>query len=115
MNPRGPVLVVSRCYNHPEREASARCTACGRYHCRECVAEHDGRMLCGACLRAERRDKSAVRHPGLRRVMLGARVAAAALVVWLCFYALGRALLSVPSDFHEGAVWKGEWWQEEDK
>jgi len=115
MSVGAPRLVVSRCFNHAEREASARCVACGRFFCRECVAEHDGRMICGACLRAE-----AHAHRGEARrwfaVVLGAgQLVAAVIVAWLVFYAAGRLLLNTPAEFHEGTVWQGEWWQGEDK
>ena len=39
-----------RCWNHEAREAACRCPACGRSYCRECVSEHEGRLLCAACL-----------------------------------------------------------------
>ncbi|MFP4054916.1 MAG: rhomboid family protein [Phycisphaerae bacterium] len=42
----------TRCHNHPQREAAARCPECGRFFCRECVTEHEGRVICSACLRA---------------------------------------------------------------
>src|ERR1700680_2401495 len=44
-------LVHQRCLQHPDREAAFRCPACKRNYCRECGVEHDGRMLCGACLK----------------------------------------------------------------
>lgn len=108
-------MLISRCYNHPEREASARCVSCGRFFCRECVAEHDGRMICGVCLRSEARGGPARPSRWMSRVGQMGRVAVAVVVAWLAFYAAGRALLSVPSAFHEGTVWRGEWWQEENK
>jgi len=113
MSTATPRLVVSRCFNHAGREASARCVGCGRTYCRECVAEHDGRMICGACLRKEPQAKAreAARWPG--RVADAARLAAAVVVAWFVFYLAGRALLQVPAEFHEGTVWRGEWWQGE--
>ena len=44
-------LSLQRCRNHAEREAVARCPGCGHHFCRECVTEHDDRILCAACLR----------------------------------------------------------------
>jgi hypothetical protein len=111
MSARAPLLVVSRCFNHAGREASARCIGCGRHFCRECVAEHDGRMICGACLRREAEAKVAGSGRWPARVFLVARFSAALVVAWLVFYAAGRLLLQVPSEFHEGSVWRGEWWQ----
>jgi hypothetical protein len=113
MSAGGRRMIVSRCYNHPDREASARCTVCGRFHCRECVAEHDGRMICGACLRKE----SPVQAPGGRRWLAWSarslQACAAIAVAWLVFYAAGRLLLSVPSAFPEGTVWTGDWWRKD--
>ena len=44
-------LTFQRCFNHAAREAVARCPACGHYFCRECITEHDDRVICAACLR----------------------------------------------------------------
>lgn len=115
MKHAGVRLVATRCYNHPDREASARCTACGRFHCRECVAEHDGRMICGVCLRKERSTETSARRPWLAISMRVAQGLVAAIVAWTCFYLAGRALLQVPADFHEGTVWKGDWWTDDDQ
>lgn len=32
------------------------------------------------------------------------------ILAWIFFYYLGQMLLSIPSAFHEGAVWQAEWW-----
>jgi len=111
MSTSAPRLVISRCFNHAGREASARCVACGRFFCRECVAEHDGRMICGACLRKEAHAPAGEARrwfAGLARV---GQLAAAVVVAWLVFYLAGRMLLQVPAEFHEGTMWRGEWWQ----
>jgi len=34
------------CTNHPESEAAATCTYCGKPFCNECLVEVDGRMVC---------------------------------------------------------------------
>lgn len=111
MSSGAPRMVVSRCYNHPGREASARCVSCGRTFCRECVAEHDGRMICGACLRSEAAQDGGTRGAWFPAVGRAGQFAAAAVVAWLVFYFAGRLLLQVPAEFHEGTVWQGEWWQ----
>jgi hypothetical protein len=50
-------LIISvsgqRCSNHAARTAACRCPACHFFYCRECVTEHDGRMLCAACVRKQ--------------------------------------------------------------
>src|ERR1700686_3897828 len=44
-------LVHQRCLHHPDREAAFPCPVCKRNYCRECGVEHDGRILCAACLK----------------------------------------------------------------
>ncbi len=43
-------LAQQRCFRHDLREAAGRCPSCRRYYCRECLTEHDRRLLCVACL-----------------------------------------------------------------
>ena len=99
-------LSTRRCHNHPHREAAARCPECGRFFCRECVVEHEARVLCASCLATLLQPS---RKRGLRVLgLLGraARVAGGFLLLWLFFYYLGRILLAIPTSFHEGTVWK---------
>ena len=44
-------LAHQRCFNHAVREAVARCPECGQCFCRECITEHDDRVVCAACLK----------------------------------------------------------------
>jgi hypothetical protein len=101
-------LASRRCSNHQRREAAALCPGCSRYFCRECITEHDDRVLCASCL------GKTYKPPLLRRFRLGAAVRvfgalAGFLLLWASFYYLGQALLSLPSSFHEGTVWKSGW------
>jgi hypothetical protein len=99
----GPVH-TKRCARHSSREAAARCPSCGDFFCRECIVEHEGRLLCTSCLAREaaRAGKHADRWVRTRRRLA---LAAAMLVAGLVFYAMGSMLLSVPPDFHEGNIW----------
>jgi hypothetical protein len=54
-------LVHQRCFNHATREAVARCPQCSQFFCRECITEHDDRVICAACL------KKLARVPLLKR------------------------------------------------
>src|SRR5438132_254763 len=45
------ILARQRCLNHLNREAVARCPECKRFFCRECVTEHEDRLICAACLK----------------------------------------------------------------
>ena len=100
-----PTLLQQRCLNHSLREAVARCPECQRYFCRECVTEHDDRLICAACLKKLSRPAAArrVRWAGL---LLAGEFVVGILTAWLFFYAVGRNLLAIPDSFHEGTVWK---------
>jgi hypothetical protein len=94
-----------RCVRHPTREAAARCPGCREFFCRECVVEHDGKLLCTTCLaRASARGER--RRERLARVRRAASTLAGGLMLWLLLYWLGALLLKVPPDFHDGTVWK---------
>ena len=99
-----PILLHQRCLNHLTREAAARCPECKRFFCRECITEHEGKVLCAECLAAG----GETNFNGGSRVAEIGRVGAMALgvgLVWLFFYYFGRILLSIPSSFHEGTIW----------
>ncbi len=98
-----------RCANHQAREAAARCPACGRFFCRECVTEHDGRMLCSGCITALSRPKppAGPRFAVLSRTLLAA---AGLILSWSIFYYLGRLLILLPTAFHDGTLWQSGWW-----
>ncbi|MFN7139481.1 MAG: rhomboid family protein, partial [Limisphaerales bacterium] len=44
-------LTQQHCLNHFTREAAARCPECKQFFCRECITEHDDRVICAGCLR----------------------------------------------------------------
>lgn len=93
-----------RCVNHPQREASARCPECGRFFCRECITEHDDRVLCASCLAKltfKKKDagKSWDWAPRLCLAIL------AVATVYLAFLLVGNILVSVPSHFHSQGGW----------
>ena len=100
-------LIHERCFNHDRREAVARCPECGGFFCRECVTEHEERVVCAVCLKKLVRRSAAPRGwwQGLVRV---AQFGLGLLICWLCFYHLGRVLLALPSSFHEGTLWTEE-------
>ncbi len=98
-------LSLQRCRNHAQREAVARCTECGAFYCRECIAEHEGRVLCASCLEKLLAGAPATRH-GFSGLLTLARFLSGFLLLWLMFYYIGHALLSLPASFHEGTVWE---------
>jgi hypothetical protein len=93
-------LRQQRCVNHPQREASARCPECGRFYCRECITEHDDRVLCASCLAKLAVAKAArkARWAWIPRVVLAV---VAFLVVFTILFAVGDFLVSIPSAFHD--------------
>jgi len=94
-----------RCFNHLTREAAAQCPECRRFFCRECVTEHDDRVICATCL-AGFAGKSTVRRGRLRSLVPYVRAAAGFILAWWVFFAIGQVLVRVPSAFHEGRMWK---------
>lgn len=98
-------LTHHRCLNHEVREAVARCPACVQFFCRECITEHDGVLRCASCLRKQAAAPVARRTDWARLGRAGV-AALGFLACWLWFYAAGQILLALPSDFHEGTMWK---------
>ena len=106
-----PGLHQKVCLNHHEREAVARCPACNHFYCRECISEHDGRVICAACLRKLLRPVGKKADSAALRWM--ARVAAfgfSLMTGWLAFYVVGKILLGIPTNFHNGTVWHDDIW-----
>lgn len=101
-------LLQQRCFNHATREAVARCPECSRFFCRECITEHEDRVLCTACL------KKLAHVPLAKRaafaIMLRfAQCAAAIVTTWFFFFLIGAGLLKIPASFHEGTLWQVNW------
>jgi hypothetical protein len=99
-------LYQRQCLNHAHREAVARCPECGRFYCRECVAEHEDRLLCAGCIRKlvespGGQGRWALAWPG-RAAALGLSL----VIGWLAFYLAGRVLLSIPASVHDGTLWQ---------
>jgi hypothetical protein len=88
-------LIEQRCFHHLDREAVVRCPGCRRFYCRECVTEHDGRMMCAACA-------SGAIAPAARPDSFAAWIAAGSagmLLAWAIFYYGCLFLARIPSDF----------------
>ena len=100
-------LAGLRCFHHPLREAAARCLACGRHFCRECVTEHEERVLCAACL-ATRTDAAGERRRRRAWIPRAGLGLTGLLLAWLVFFGLGRALVAVPDAFHAADFWARE-------
>ena len=81
-----------RCWNHEPREAVCRCPECGRSFCRECVTEHDARLVCAACLESLGRARD-VRRRNLRRFVPAAMALGGIVLAWMIFYGAGQAAI----------------------
>ena len=100
-----PSLAHQRCLHHDTREAIARCPECGHFFCRECITEHDERVICASCLKkiAHAAEQPARRRWNLWPVLQGG---SGLMLAWLIFYVIGRILLALPDSFHDGTMWQ---------
>ena len=101
-------LASQRCFHHGGREAVARCVSCRRAYCRECVAEHGGRMICAACLRRENERAPATPRRWSRALAGSVLTVVAVFVAWSFFFGLAELLREIPAPVHEGTIWLGE-------
>ena len=97
-------LSARRCFNHVSREAVACCPECSRFFCRECISEHQGRVVCASCLVSVAATVATGRSWGGSLFWL-VMVSCGLMTCWLWFYYLGSFLLFLPSTFHEGTLW----------
>lgn len=98
-------LAQQRCFNHAGREAVARCPECRHYYCRECITEHEGRVLCASCLAEFAAETNAPRR-AWRHFLRPVEWVAAIVMTWFFFYFVGRMLLLLPDSFHDGSFWR---------
>jgi hypothetical protein len=101
-------LLQQRCFNHAGREAVARCPECTQYFCRECITEHEDRVVCSACLKKLAR-VPLTKRPAFTKFLKIAQCAAGIVVAWFFFFLIGDALLKIPASFHEGTLWQADW------
>lgn len=101
-------FATRKCVRHTEREAVARCPSCGGDFCRECIVEHDGRVLCANCLAKTLTASDAAKAPVAwsRRSGDAAVTLACVLLLWIAFYGFGQFLKAIPPRVHEGTVWR---------
>ncbi|MDA0322791.1 MAG: rhomboid family protein [Verrucomicrobia bacterium] len=95
-------VTSQRCFNHDQREAAAVCLECSRTFCRECVTEHDDRVICASCLPTIA-SRDAGRSTSLRPLLLALQGLLGFALLWLSFFTLGQILLQMPAEFHDGA------------
>jgi hypothetical protein len=105
-------VLHQRCFNHAAREAVARCPECGHFFCRECVTEHDDRVICASCLK-KLSHVPLLRRRGFAVAVHLAQCALGIFVVWFFFYLIGESLVGLPNSFHEGTLWHVDWMDRE--
>jgi hypothetical protein len=91
------ILAHTKCFNHHQREAVARCPECGRYFCRECITEYSDRLICAFCLKTLAKSDASSGRLRFTLRLISALVGVA--VVWMFFYFLGKGLLLVPPSY----------------
>jgi hypothetical protein len=101
-------LANQRCFNHAVREAVARCPECKQFFCRECITEHDDRVVCAACLARITR-KPLGQRLAFVKILWFAQCLLGLLVAWYFFFLYGEHLLKLPNSFHEGTLWQVNW------
>jgi hypothetical protein len=94
-------LERQKCRIHPGREAVSRCPECRRFYCRECVTEHEGRLLCVQCLAVRTAPKAAA--GGTRWILWIAAAALGFAFCFLWFYTAGYILQQLPPAWSRGA------------
>ncbi len=110
-----PALVSQRCLHHPDREAIARCPECSRFFCRECITEHEDRIICASCLqRLTAKEKEPKRKSRFWPMVFPTVKGLTGLLIgWIFFYMMGHLLLSIPSKFHD-KLWRDVFHQSDD-
>jgi len=101
-------LIHQRCFNHAAREAVARCPGCRQHFCRECITEHDDRVICAACLKGLARGPL-LKRPALAGLLRAGQWAVGMIIAWFFFHLVAETLLRLPTDFHEGTLWQVNW------
>jgi hypothetical protein len=98
-----PAAIRHQCWNHDSREAVCRCPACSRSYCRECVTEHEARLLCAACLRKILAPPAARRTP--RRVPAILLLIGGLMLSWFVLLAVAGGMSEISARM-EQAAWQ---------
>jgi len=86
-------VTQQHCWNHPVRGAVCRCPVCHRAFCRECVSEHESRLLCAACIRASVAASDRARVRRTSPVLFTAMAFASTLLAWAIFFSIGQIIM----------------------
>jgi hypothetical protein len=86
-------VIQQHCWNHPVRGAVGRCPVCHRAFCRECVSEHESRLLCATCIKAAVASSARARVRRTGPVLFAAIAFASMLLAWATFFSLGQIIM----------------------
>ncbi len=100
-------IAAQRCFTHNERGASGRCPACTRFYCRECLTEHEGRVLCTRCLQALSKPEAVKSLSFLRGITRGVVGLSGVALAGAFFYLAGLLMARLPASFHDGSALSG--------
>lgn len=86
-------VAQQHCWNHAARGAVCRCPVCQHPFCRECVSEHDSKLLCASCIKASVAAANGTRARGTGPLQLAAMALASTLLAWAIFFSLGQIIM----------------------
>ncbi len=99
------------CNNHSQREAVAICPECSSPFCRECITEHEYRVICAGCLSkiSASSETAAKKKHTLPYIPVFPLIQAAAglALTYTLFHATGDLLARLPTTYHEGSYMEG--------
>lgn len=104
--------VASRkCGIHAGREAAARCPSCGGFFCRECITEHDYKMICAGCLAGllegrEEEEKKRGKAGWAGPVVTLLQAMGGIGIVWFSCFAIAELLRELPPELHSGSMFE---------
>jgi hypothetical protein len=85
----------------------ARCPECRRFYCRECVTEHDDRLLCASCLKkAAIAEDAAKPSAALGYIRSAIGVAFGFGAAWIFFVIVLFTLAALPTNWDFSEAWK---------
>jgi hypothetical protein len=97
-------LVALKCEVHAMREAAARCTVCSHHYCRECIQEHEGRMVCGNCL-SLKSSLEPKHFAGFKEMLVRLVMAlASAALLWGAFWCIFTIGSLLPAEVYKSPV-----------
>src|SRR5258708_20580364 len=100
-------LTEQRCFNHAQREAVARCLSCANFFCRECITEHEDRVICAACLQKLAR-VPLLKRRGFFGLLPARQFLPRLLAAWIFFFFICESLPPFPTSFPQGPPWKSD-------